>query len=129
MFRIIIVIGLLALTAACAKPAYVYKPGEFNRNSSNFGKDVTDIKTVTVCYSSRGATPTQVRALAESECAKFGKTAQFKNQDYAVCPLPTPVSAHFSCLGGGIDAPAAKAAKETGGGNNQIDYDGILFSY
>ena len=130
MFRIFVLSGLIALLSACAQPAYVHQAGEFNRNLPNFGKDVTDIESVIVCYSSRGSTPAQVRSLARAECAKFGKTAQFEEQDYGNCPLPTPVSAHFSCLGGGTDGSvgggAGKAATD---GRRQINYDGILFSY
>lgn len=125
MFKIIPLIGLLALTAACAQPAYIHHATEFNRSSPGFGKDITDIDRVTICYSSRNATPAQVRALAVDECAKFGKTAQFQRQEYFICPLSTPVAASFSCLGGG----AGIVAGPTSGGRQQVNYDGILFSY
>ncbi len=130
MFRNLTLIGLLALATACARPAYVHHGGEFNRSSSDFGKDVIDIEQVTVCYSSRGSTPAQVRALATEECAKVGKTAQFVEQNYANCPLQTPVSAIFSCLGDGVGESSGPAADRAGGtGGHQVNYDGILFSY
>ncbi len=130
MFRIIAIISFAALASACAQPAYVQQAGEFNRNSSNFGKDVTDIKSVTICYSSRGSTPAQVRSLATAECAKFGKSVRFINQDYVSCPLQTPVSAYFSCIGDGVDRSSGSAANPVGtDSHHQINYDGILFSY
>jgi len=130
MFKIIPLIGLLALTAACAQPAYVHHAAEFNRSSPEFGKDITDIDRLTICYSSRGATPAQVRSLARDECAKFGKTAQFLQQEYFVCPLSTPVAARFSCLGEGVSGAAAAATGPvSGSGRPQVNYDGILFSY
>jgi len=130
MFKIIPLIGVLALTTACAQPAYVHQAAEFNRSSAQFGKDITDIDSVTICYSSRGATPTQVRTLAKDECAKFNKTAQFLQQEYFVCPLSAPVAASFSCLGEGVGGGAATAAGSvSGSGRQQVNYDGILFSY
>jgi len=130
MFRIVTIIGFCALAAACAQPAYVYHAGEFNRNAADFGHDPTDIAAVTVCYSSRGSTPADVLALAQAECGKFGKMARFSGQDYASCPLSTPVSAHFSCLGGTADGAARENPATTGaGGAHTVNYDGILFSY
>lgn len=130
MFRIATIIGFGLIAAACAQPAYVHHSGEFNRNSPAFGQDPTDISTVTICYSSRGSTPAMVLGLARQECGKFGKTAKFTGQDYAHCPLPTPVSAHFSCLGGEVDGAAGNRGGSAGGsGGHQVNYDGILFSY
>ncbi|HER25874.1 MAG TPA: hypothetical protein ENI69_02060, partial [Rhodospirillales bacterium] len=82
MFRIFIAIAVLVLVSACAQPAYVYKEGEFDRSSPNYGKELIDMPGVTICYSSRGSTPAQVRALALEECGRFGKSARFVKQDY-----------------------------------------------
>ena len=130
MFKIISLISLLAVTTACAQPAYIHHAGEFNRSLSGFGKDITDIDRVTVCYSSRSTTPAQVRALAGEECKKFNKTAQFLRQEYFICPLTAPVAASFSCLGEGVGGAAGTAiGPVNGAGRHQVDYDGILFSY
>ena len=130
MFRIVAIIGFVALTAACAQPAYVHHAGEFNRSAPGFGHDPTDIKSVIVCYSSRGATPAEVLSLARDECGKFGKTALFTKQNYANCPLQTPVSAHFSCEGDNAKGGTQASGQTVGAGaSHRINYDGILFSY
>lgn len=83
--------------SACGAQPYVYDGGEFNRSTPDFGKDQTDISSVTICYSESGATPQDIRVLAINECARFGKTAKFLKQDFLTCPLSTPAAAHFSC--------------------------------
>jgi len=93
-------IGLLAGgVAACGTQPYVYDASEFNRSAENFGKDPTDISSVTVCYKSSSTTPDAVRTLAINECAMFGKTARFIDQNYLLCPLTTPVAANYACDG------------------------------
>ena len=84
--------------AACSDPPYVYDVAEFNRDHADFGKDKTDIESVTVCYNTRGATPADVSRLAVEACGEFGKTASFEAQSYKVCPLSHPVAATFECV-------------------------------
>ena len=83
--------------AACSSPPFVYDANEFNREAADFGKPVTDIATVTVCYSSWEATPSQVAKMASQECAKFSKIARFTEQNYSSCPLMAPVAAIYQC--------------------------------
>ncbi len=93
-------VGLAALLAlgACSAPApYVYMANEFNRDLPTFRKEPTEISQVTVCYGSAGTTSADVVALAVQECARYGKQARFLRQDRFVCPILTPVSAHFAC--------------------------------
>jgi hypothetical protein len=54
---------------------------------------------VAICYSSRGAAPRDVIALAQAECAKTARTAQFDGQDEFRCALLTPTRAFFKCVG------------------------------
>ena len=54
---------------------------------------------VAVCYSSQSATPAQVIALAETECAKTNRRAQFDGQDPLRCALLAPTRAFFKCVG------------------------------
>ena len=54
---------------------------------------------VAICYSSRGATPRDVMALAQAECAKTARSAQFDGQDEFRCALLTPTRAFFKCVG------------------------------
>lgn len=92
------IIGLLTCgVAACGAQPYVLDANEFNRQSVNFGMDPTDITNVTICYKASSTSPDAVRALAINECALFGKTARFIDQNYLLCPLTTPVAANYAC--------------------------------
>ena len=55
---------------------------------------------VAICYSSRGAAPRDVLALAKAECAKTNRTAVFDGQDEFRCVLLAPTRAFFKCVGG-----------------------------
>lgn len=91
-------LALTLFTGGCgwAEP-YVYKYGEFNRDSSSFGKELEDRTEVSVCYNRRGATPGQVLELAQAECGKFKKVARFSGHERLKCPLFTPATANFIC--------------------------------
>ncbi|MHA1598088.1 MAG: hypothetical protein ACTSV1_05135 [Alphaproteobacteria bacterium] len=99
MFRFIPTLAIFLVLAACSTPPSIYKAGEFNRAASDFGQDATDISKVTICYSAYSSTPRQVANLARDECGKFGKTAVFVDQTHDDCPLLTPVSANYICVG------------------------------
>lgn len=89
---------LLSMVAACAAPEpFVYHRDEFNRELPTFRQEPTTISSVVVCYGTRGTTPADVIELAAAECARYGKQARFSYQDYFICPLMTPVSAHYAC--------------------------------
>ncbi len=127
--RLLFSILAVAALGACSVPPYIHQADEYNRASSEFGRPVTDISGVTVCYNSRSATPAQVRKLAADECARFGKKVVFSEQNYTTCPLAAPVAAVFAC----------KGDEETEGGfGNDVQavpggvlrvYDGIKFRY
>jgi len=102
LFSPLVVIVLAGGVTACGAVPYVLDADEFNRSAPEFGKDVTDISDVTICYSRSNTTPDAVRGLAEKQCATFGKTSRFVDQDYLSCPMATPVAANFLC-----DAPKA----------------------
>jgi hypothetical protein len=53
---------------------------------------------VAVCYSSSGTTPQAVINLAQAECAKTGRRAQFDGQDEMRCALLAPTRAFFKCV-------------------------------
>lgn len=99
LFRCFALVVLLLGTAACAGQPYVLDADEFDRSSGDFGQDPSDLSSVKICYSSSSTSPDVVRALAVAACGKFGKTAEYVDQDYLSCPLVTPVSANFNCLG------------------------------
>ncbi len=54
---------------------------------------------VAICYSNRGTTPKDVLKLAQSECAKTNRAAQFDGQDPFRCALLAPTRAFFKCVG------------------------------
>ncbi|MBL8644315.1 MAG: hypothetical protein JNK21_10310 [Rhodospirillaceae bacterium] len=53
---------------------------------------------VAICYSSQGAAPADVLALAQAECAKTNRTARFDGQDQFSCALLAPTRAFFRCV-------------------------------
>ena len=94
---LIALVGLL--TAACAAPEpFAYQIDEFNRSASTFRKTPANIPQVIVCYGKSGTTPEAVIEVARQECARVGKVPRFNRQDYLICPVLTPVSAHYDCL-------------------------------
>lgn len=88
----------LALAGCFRDPPYVLHSGEFNRSSANFAQEPKDISSVIICLNKRGATSDDVLKLAQGECSKFKKAAQFKSEDYSSCPLLTPISANYDCV-------------------------------
>jgi len=53
---------------------------------------------VAICYSSQGSTSREVLALAQAECAKTNRSAQFDGQDEFRCALLAPTRAFFKCV-------------------------------
>jgi len=88
---------VLLAVSGCTTPPFVYDSDEYNREAKDFGKPVTDIDEVTVCYNSWDTTPAQVSKLARAECAKYSKNARFEEQNYSSCPLVAPVAAIYAC--------------------------------
>ncbi len=127
IFSIVMLVGLVVVVTACSSPPYINKSGQFNRAASNFGQPVSDISSVTVCYSSYASSPQQVSKLAVDACAAFNKTAKFSRQRYDVCPVVAPIAAEYSCLGGTGVAGSRDAQAVSGG--TLINYDGIPFRY
>ena len=122
-------ISLLVFTvfAACSTPPYVHKDGQFKRSSLEFGQTVTDISNVTICYSTNFATPGEVSKLALDECARFGKSVRFIEQDYNICPITAPMAAFYACVG----EKASDGSYDFQGisKGTLMNYDGIWFRY
>ena len=127
IFSILALAGIIVTLTACSSPPYVYKAGEFNRASAGFGQPVSDISTVTICYSSYAATPQQVTQLAVDECAAYNKTAVFLKQSHSICPLATPTAAIYTCEG--VGGYGENASGQTIPGGILMNYDGIPFRY
>jgi len=122
---------LAATLSACAAQPYVHHAGEFNREATGFGQEVTDISQAIVCYSPSSTTPEQVMDLAIEECGKFGHSARFEEQRYSDCPITTPVSAVYLCVHPNKNVIDARtdSSLPSGGGGYTVNYDGIPFSY
>ncbi len=96
---LVLVIGVISVTIGCSRiEPYVFKADEFNRDSSTFAKEPTDVDTITICYNKYGATPRKLLEMAQRKCGDFSKVARFNHQDRLNCPLLTPVGAHFDCV-------------------------------
>ena len=68
------------------------------KNYLNFGKDINDRTELAICYNKSNNTALDILKIAKNECERFGKSAQFLNQDRLTCPLMTPIAANFSCV-------------------------------
>jgi len=95
--QILVLLPLVLFGCSGSLAPYIHNPDEFNRDSPNFAKELTDISSVAICYNGSATTPKDLLALAESACAKFGKVAKFGHQDLLQCPLMTPARAFFRC--------------------------------
>lgn len=87
----IVVLGL----AGCGTAPYVDSRREAGQTTP-VGWSTPD--RVAICYSSNSTTPAAVLRLAESECAKTGRTAKFDGQDSVACVLLAPTRAFFRCV-------------------------------
>lgn len=81
--------------SACGGAPYVDSRREAGQTAT-IGASSPD--RVAICYSSQSTTPREVMELADSECAKTGRTAQFSHQDQAACTLAAPTRAFFRCV-------------------------------
>ena len=89
---------LLAVATACQP--YIHDPQEFNRELPTFGREPTDRNAVDVCYATKSTSAQDLLAIAEAECAKYGKAARYRHSDVLECPMMTPLRARFACEGG-----------------------------
>lgn len=91
-------LGALAALGACGTAPYVDSRREAGQTTP-VGWSTPD--RVAICYSSNSTTPAAVLRLAESECAKTGRTAEFDSQDVGGCVLLAPTRAFFQCVAKG----------------------------
>jgi hypothetical protein len=125
--RLFVLSLVFTFFAACSTPPYVYKAGQFDRSSAGFGQTVSDIFDVTICYSKYSATPEEVSKLALDECARFGKSVRFIEQDYSICPITAPMAAFYACEGEKVSDKSYDVQGISKG--TLMNYDGIQFRY
>ena len=127
VMRLFILLFVLIVSSACSTLPYVHNADQFDRSSDGFGQTVTNISQVTICYSKYSATPREISKLALDECARFGKSINFIEQNYNTCPITAPVAARYSCVG----EKASDARDDVQGisKGTLMNYDGIKFRY
>lgn len=100
-FTVVLFGAILVLGACVTKEPYVHNAGEFNRDSPNFAQGIKDRSSVEICYNKKSTTPAKILAVADIECAKFGKRAVFKRHNTLTCSIAAPAQAVFYCLASG----------------------------
>jgi hypothetical protein len=105
----------------------VYNEDQFDRSSDDFGKTVIDIFSVTVCYNTYTATPSEINKLALDECSRFGKSVKYIEQNYTTCPIIAPMAALYSCVGEKENDESYYIQGVSKG--TLMNYDGIEFRY
>ena len=95
LVRLACAMVLLAVATACQP--YVFEPAEFNRDRADFGRQPADRSEVDVCYATNSTSAQDLLAMAEAECAKYGKAARYRYSDVLECPMATPLRARFIC--------------------------------
>ncbi len=89
---------IIPVTGCGLTGPYVFKADEFNRDSPTFNKPRQDGEPVSICYNGIGTTDFELQQIAEAECARFGKRAQFLSETVQRCPLLVPREAVFDCI-------------------------------
>ncbi len=111
----LLVFAALSAAASCSEVApFIYTPHEFDRKDQHFNKPVTDRTNLTICYNSLTYSAGEILALAETECARFGKSAASLSTGFEPCPLFTPVAARFACVAETLPTPEAGGAPVSG---------------
>ncbi len=88
-------IALTLVLGACAGAPYVDSRREAGQREP-VGASTPD--TVAICYSSQSATPEEIYKLAESECAKTGRTPELTDQTDWSCTLFAPTRIFYRCV-------------------------------
>ena len=97
--KIIFASAFIFLLSACTNVApYIFVGGEFNRESSDFAKELKDRSSVEICYNKRSTTPKILTQMATDECRRFGKVAHFMKNKNLACTISAPAKAVYWCL-------------------------------
>jgi len=83
------------LLGACGSSVYVDSRREAGE-SAPVGTSTPDM--VAICYSKSPATTAEVLKLAESECAKTDRVAQYHREDRWGCTAVAPRRIFYSCV-------------------------------
>ena len=93
-------IAILVFLAGCAADfqPHIYVGNEFDRTKKDYGKPLKDRNEVIICFNKYKTTPQKISNMAVLECARFNKRAVYLKQEPRLCPLMTPISAHYQCV-------------------------------
>lgn len=108
--KLAMALGMLAVVAGCgASEPYLFKRKEFERDSQTFNLPRPEGAPVQICYNGWWTSEAALVAMAETECARYGKSAtpRVVDEQFGTCPLFVPIQASFACEG------EAKAVEET----------------
>lgn len=94
LFMVFCALGMGVLSG-CGTNAYVDSRREAGQTTP-VGTSTPD--RVAICYSSRATDRNALMQMAETECAKTGRTARFDGQDDFSCVLLAPTRAFFKCV-------------------------------
>lgn len=122
---ILLAVGLAVALGGCSRAEpYVYRTAEFDRRV--LGKAPVAVPgEVQVCYSKMGTSPDEVVRLAEEECAKYGKSAQFIGNEIYQCPLSTPITARYYCCPSPLELVTGFRCNPAGGQVERMTADEI----
>lgn len=82
---------------SCTEQPYIHDPGKY-KSVTNYTKVVSNRDNVVLCSNSpTSAMRDAIAQEAKTECARFGKYAQYKRTTLATCPLSQPISWHYDC--------------------------------
>jgi hypothetical protein len=95
----------LLLSSACSftnqtyeneqKNPFIFNDNEFKR--ATFKRPFEEPKFITICYNKYGILPETISDLANKECAKYNKSAEYVRQSFLICPLFTPIAVIYNC--------------------------------
>lgn len=86
---------LILLLSACGTAPYVDSRREAGQREP-VGTSTADL--VAICYASQSTTPEAIYKLAESECAKTGRTPVLADQADWSCTLFAPTRIFYRCV-------------------------------
>lgn len=122
----LLVVGLAAaILGGCSRAEpYVFRTAEFDRRV--LGKVPVAVPgEIQVCYSKMGTSPDEIVRLAEEECAKYGKSAQFIGNEIYQCPLSTPTTARYYCCPSPVELAGGFRCSPAGGQVERMTADEI----
>jgi hypothetical protein len=93
--RVSVCAALTLLFSACGGAPYVDSRREAGQTTP-VGMSTPD--RVAICYSSRSTTQETLLQMANVECAKTNRAAQYEGQDGFACVMFAPTRAFFRCV-------------------------------